>query len=551
MPARSRAWVAPLAGGLLGALFFVWIGGARVIVPSEIAWTIQGDWRVHFLGWHFFRHEPWHLPPGRIDGYMVPLGTSLAFTDSIPLVAFAIKPFAALLPASFQYLGAWLCLCFALQGVFAVLLVRLWTRSITQQLLGALCFVLLPTLLMRTLHPALCAHWVLLWALWLYLRSEHPPRRSLAPAGALGLIAGLIHPYLAFMTLGLLGALGLRQLVQRHAWGVATIVVSGGGVLAGWWLSGLFTLESAESLQAGWLGVVSMNLLAVVTPTGWSTMLPELPIGAEGQAWEGFQYLGVGVLLLLLIAAVVRLAAPRIPRTRVLWPLVMVASLFAFYALSPRVTFGSTVVLDYMSPLVVRLGVFRATGRFFWPAAYLMLAMALGVIVTRVTPRKATAILCAALVLQLVDLRDVHALRRRTWQQASFHAWQPSLSSPAWQRILPNYAHMTVYPPIYCGGPPSDLESLAYTAGLYGLTLNSGLVARYDEPRRQAACMDLDRTLLRGDVDDTQLYVGRPGQIERLKTLATQPVVCGVIDAVGVCATTRSYQPWRDAAHLE
>jgi hypothetical protein len=73
-----------------------------VIVPTEITWAMQADWRYHFLGWHFFRHEPGHLPLGRIDRYVEPLGTSVGLTDAIPLAAFLLKPFAALLPSSFQ-----------------------------------------------------------------------------------------------------------------------------------------------------------------------------------------------------------------------------------------------------------------------------------------------------------------------------------------------------------------------------------------------------------------------------------------------------------------
>ena len=98
-----------LGGACLGGLFFFWIAGLRVLTPTEFGWVMQGDWRIHFLGWQFFRNEPWHWPPGRIEGYLhAPAGTAIGFTDSIPLVAFAPKPFSGLLPVTFQYLGIWL-----------------------------------------------------------------------------------------------------------------------------------------------------------------------------------------------------------------------------------------------------------------------------------------------------------------------------------------------------------------------------------------------------------------------------------------------------------
>jgi hypothetical protein len=548
---RGGGLLTILAAAALGAAFFVWIAGVRVITPTEVAWTMQGDWRIHFLGWHVFRHEPWHLPLGRIDTYFQPLGTAVGFTDSIPAAAFVLKPFSALLPASFQYLGLWLLLCFVLQGVFAVFLMRLWTSSVAQQLLGAVCFILVPTLLARVGHPALCSHWLLLWALWLYLRADRLPRAPLAQSAVVALITGMVHPYLALMVMALLGALGLRLLLARRVSGIAIVAVGVCAMLTGWWLSGLFTVVGAENLMSEGLTKYSTNLLAPITPTGWSTFLPEIPIGAEGQLWEGFHYFGLGLLLLIAGAILARVAMSGERHTVTLWPLIIVVTLLAIYSLSPRVTFGSAVVAEINSPLIDRLAIFRATGRFFWPAAYLMLTMALAVVVSRVPARVATAILCAVIAVQVADLRGAYAFRRQTSRGDAFYAWRPSMASPAWARLLPNYAHIVVYPPTYCGPSPVDIESLTYMAGLHGLTLNSGLVARFDEMRRRAACREIADTLLRGEVDDSRIYLGRPGEIDLLKKFAKQPVVCGVIDAVGICATTRSYERWRDAAHLE
>ena len=76
-----------IAGALIGAMFFVWIADTRALDPREIEWLMRFDWPVHFFGWHFFRNEPWHWPPGLVSGYNAPVGTSIGFTDSIPLVA--------------------------------------------------------------------------------------------------------------------------------------------------------------------------------------------------------------------------------------------------------------------------------------------------------------------------------------------------------------------------------------------------------------------------------------------------------------------------------
>jgi hypothetical protein len=551
VPARHHERLMPLLAAALGAAFFIWIAGTRVVVPTETSWAMQGDWRVHFLGWQFFRHEPWHLPPGRIDRYFAPMGTAIGLTDSIPIAALVLKPFAGSLPAAFQYLGAWLCLCFALQGAFGVLLMRLWTPYAVHQLLGATCFVLVPTLLMRTLHPALCAHWLILWALWLYFRTSAAMRPPFVQSAALGLVAGMVHPYLAVMVVALQIASGISVARQRRAAGVAVIVIACLATFCGWWLSGLYTVSGSSVLGAGGLRENSMNLLAPITPTGWSTLLPGIATGASGQLVEGFQYFGAGLLLLVMVAVVVRITRRGPNAAGIVWPLACAAALLAIYALSPRVTFADGVVFEITDAWVDRLSIFRATGRFFWPAAYLVLILSLAAVVSRLRPRTATFVLCIVIAVQFVDLREAYAERRSSWRAELLFSWRPSLSSPLWHRVLPHYSHVVTYPPNYCGPPSVDVESLAYLAGLHGASLNGGLVARFDDGRRWVACDQLVQSLLAGEVDDTRIYIGRPGEIDLLKGRAQQPLVCGVIDGVAACATARSYAAWRDLARLE
>ena len=86
-----------LSGALIGALFFVWIADTRALDPGEIGWLSHWDWPVHVFGWHFFRTEAWHWPPGLVQTYNAPVGTSIGFTDSIPIAAFALKPFSGVL----------------------------------------------------------------------------------------------------------------------------------------------------------------------------------------------------------------------------------------------------------------------------------------------------------------------------------------------------------------------------------------------------------------------------------------------------------------------
>ena len=90
---------------------------------------IEQDVQQHYAGWLFYRQSPISLPLCETDHLNWPDGTSIAFTDSIPLFAAFFRLLSPLLPGIFQYFGLYTALCFALQGGFAALLAGLFARS--------------------------------------------------------------------------------------------------------------------------------------------------------------------------------------------------------------------------------------------------------------------------------------------------------------------------------------------------------------------------------------------------------------------------------------
>lgn len=537
-----------LAGALLGATYFYWIAGPRIISPVEALWTLKFDWRVHFLGWHLFRHEPWHWPPGRIEAYYAPIGTAVGLTDSIPIAAFLVKPFSPWLPPVFQYLGLWMWLCYALQGVFGVLLVRTFTPSRVVQLLGAALFVLSPTLLNRLAHPALCSHWLLLWALWAALRDgRHRPHPW--EAAAMGLVAGLVHPYLTVMMLPLLGAPALGPGVRGRLAILGTAALAAGCAIAGWYLSGIFSSTGTSTLATEGLGYFSMNVLGPLTPSGFSTLLPEWPVATGGQPFEGMQYLGAGTLVLLAVALVLRTVRPRLaPVTPRRWAgLTIVALTLAAFAISPRITVGADVVADLSGPWAGWMSIFRATGRFFWPMSYLLLTACVATLVTRVPERIAALILALVVSVQQIDLRTMQAARRQIARSDAFHAFDRHFVSPVWAAALPAYRHLVLLPPPHCSDAPVDYGDAAYTAGIHGLSINAGHVARYDRSRVLSYCHDVGEIMKRGLLNDDSVYVLATTDLPALRR-AAPTAHCGEIDGLGVCVTAGpAYSAWNGA----
>ena len=553
MSQRARNVSAVLIAGGIGGAFFAWIAGWRVISPTSIAWVMKLDWQHHFIAWHFFRDEPWQYPPGLISTYYAPIGTAIGFTDSVPLAALTLKPFSSLLPHPFQFLGGWLLVCFVLQGMVGASITQLWTRNVALQVAGGVLFLLVPTLLERVGHVALTSHFLLLASLWLYFREATRPA-SLGECAALGLIAGLIHPYLAVMALAVVVALSLRRLMRDHT-SIASKVRSAAlpvfgclaGLIAGWWTSGLLSIPGASDLISVGLSQYSMNVLSPIAPAGWSLLLPEVPLANEFQSFEGFQYLGAGLLALLPVAVGLVLWR-RDWQWRTVIPLTLVCAISAVYALSPRVTVGSRVLIDLTSPALERLAVFRVTGRFFWPAAYAIVAFLIWAVVTRLRPAAALAVLSAAIGLQLLDVGAHYETVRTTAHSDAFHAWPQSLQSPLWRTALPHYRRLLMYPPEQCGPAPMPYIQPAFLAANFGLSINTGHPARANRAARRAYCQQLGQDWERGVVADDAVYLLSPAWLQLFRDAARQPVICTDIDRMPVCVTEASYAQWRPDA---
>ena len=98
----NTAWIAIL----LGLISFIYMTGGAILNPTYIDWLLTGDPATHWLGWQFFRNAPLlQWPLGANPAYGGGMGSSIVFTDSIPLFAFLFKSINIFLPDKFQYFG--------------------------------------------------------------------------------------------------------------------------------------------------------------------------------------------------------------------------------------------------------------------------------------------------------------------------------------------------------------------------------------------------------------------------------------------------------------
>src|SRR5215813_6489001 len=390
---------------LTGVFAFVGFTGGRILRPGYIDWLMDGmDTSTNFLGWEFFRHTPiFQFPLGANPSYGTDLGNSLVHTDSIILVAFLFKPFNSLLPHTFQYVGLWVLCCFVLQAFFAYKLLSHFTKDKWLLWIGSGFFLLAPAFLFRLVgFYAHFSQWVLLAGFCLYFSSRFTLWRWIVLLS----ITALINAYLLVMV----GAIWVADLWQRSWRRELKIAQAPFYVLAGMgvtgavmWLAGYF-MTGREVMGDGF-GFYRMNLLSMIDPGPiWAVVLRDQP-GGPGDD-EGFNYLGLGILALALIAGYEWLRKPKMSiDRRSLVPLLLISLGLCLYALSNRVAIGSQELFAYPLPYHLdRLAnTFRASGRMFWPVCYLIYLAVLCFVFRRLERRVAITICSLMLVVQVVD----------------------------------------------------------------------------------------------------------------------------------------------------
>ena len=168
--------------GAIGFAVFLALTGGRVLDTADLGWLRTGDLQQHFVGWHFFRNtEFWQSPLGSNRAFCMELGSSIVYTDSLPLLAIPLKAIHTWLPDVFQYIGWWILACFLLQAALAWRLIGRFTGNWWLQACATAFFCLSPPFLFRLHgHDALFGHWIVLSALLLYFSAAFFPARWLA-----------------------------------------------------------------------------------------------------------------------------------------------------------------------------------------------------------------------------------------------------------------------------------------------------------------------------------------------------------------------------------
>ena len=498
----------PLAAALTGALvFFAWMHPA-VLRPGNVGWILDGEDRGQSalgLAAYLRAGGPW---PGLREPLLAaPEGIALLFTDSIPLLGILLKPFAPLLPVGGQYIGLWYLACTLLQAGFALALVRRHAPDALAAWCGAALLTLMPALFNRYGHASLCAQWLLLWALWIFVE----PRRARNPlhwAAVLG-VAALVHSYLLLMVLAFWSGAMLEQLVTSPT---RTRAISGGLAAL---LPAALIMAANGAFAGPYATTHSYGAFPAALDAWWNPANPDFtalilssPRAADGTGFEGLQYLGAGLLALALLMAAQtatrRLDAERrAVLQRLLWllpPLLVLAVL----AIGPAPLWrGEPLFVLNLPPwLIDSLDPVRASGRLLWPATY---TLAFAAVIAATAWTRAALVLGGALALQVVDLAPMLAAVRHTSRHADDPRRFVRTPDAGWDALVASASAVQFEP----AKPYVDLRLMEEVAWRAVVACRP---VRYFYASREAigtrARIDADsRAFATGRIDPTRLYV--------------------------------------------
>jgi hypothetical protein len=209
----------------------------------------------------------------------------------------------------------------------------------------------------------------------------------------------------------------------------------------------------------------------------WSRVLPDIA-GTPGSP-EGFAYLGLAGLLITPFSLVgIWMVAKKSPSA--LGLAALFSLLLLSLALSPTVAFASREIFSYEVPELLDpiYSTFRASGRFIWPIAYIVLLLGLYGL-DHLQPLRAIPQLILPLMI-LIQLIDGNAATSDTRERFVENSYRQALQDPLWNVLGAKYKHLVVIPPL--NNDPNWID-FALFADKWNMSTNSAYIARVDHDK--------------------------------------------------------------------
>jgi hypothetical protein len=399
-------------GAIVGAALAACAFDVGFVTGRSAFWARpKNDFNAYLVAWQYFLHDRWRIPLFDLPNMGYPEGGSVLFNDALPIGVLPSKIVHSLFGISINPYGIWLFLCWVLLGAFASrAIVACGVRVRWAVLAGSFLTITKALFMWRLGHVGISAHFLIIWALALYVENTRDARFTFPEHLLLSAITILTNAYLVGMV-GVIQAatvltLVVRKQFCRRDWLQATsiaVVLTAVALIEGY---GALFHKGLQSMRAGGFGHFSWNVPTLIVPIGgfWGPSL--IVRDATGGQYEGDGYLGAGVVIL----AVTLLFAHPLKVLRALgeyWVLTAAIVGCMLFAASDHIYFGSHLVLAVPLPAAAldAAAFFRASARFIWPAAYAISIFSLVGSVLWLKESNALIVMLLAVTLQGAETR--------------------------------------------------------------------------------------------------------------------------------------------------
>ena len=364
-------------------------------------------------GWTFFKNDKWHFPLGKSPNYGLEIGTSIIFSDSIPLFAFFFKIFKNFLTDNFQYFSLWIFACFFLQIYIAYLIILKLTKNTFFSILSSFIFLIVPILIYGvSFHMSLGGQWIILLAIYLNLIENK--KKEIFYWIALLVLSTLIHLYFTAMLFVMFFAFLFQKFLEEKNFINISVnlILSISLVLVFMYIFGYFETPVVSTVSRGY-GEFKLDLLSIFDPkaTGapgplWSSFLKDI----SGTTSEGFNYFGLGNIFIIFFSIIIfcfnsiKKKDFNIFFKRNIKYFIMIL-IFCLWSLTTNLSYGGNEIFNVQlnDYIFGSLSIFAATGRLFWPAYYLLIIFSIVIIYKNFRINFAFFVLFLSLIIQLVD----------------------------------------------------------------------------------------------------------------------------------------------------
>jgi hypothetical protein len=538
---------APIYSGLMGIVFGLFLIGPSTVWFTNIEWLtsrrIKGDPQTSQVIWNFFRETPLlQWPLTRVSNYADGANTLFQSAVGLNLFGVPLKYVEFLLPTNFQYLGIWLIICFFLQGYFGARLIEIWSTDKLETILLNSVFLLSPIFLHRIGimgHYDLGAHWILLAGLYLYFNNQFSMRRWTL----IILVALWVNVYITAMITAIFFAAVAKELLIGKL--KAKKLIFGASILITLSTASFFILGYNEyGDSAAGTGFFRLNLGSFFYPKvfdgGTSYQSSSLIIeniefvmsrpfvAFEG---EGFNFLGISSLFLLIPASLFALRNIRSIRYKKHLPILSAAVLMLVIALSNQIVF---IRREFTIPVPDRFlelrQIFRSATRFAWPLTYLLVLY--GLIVLVKVKKKSFRIFAISSVVLLQFADSVNLVKD---VNRHFHDKEQVvlLNSDYWSSIGERIDAIRLVPTfdLISDGKSSDAEKWLADGKWFSLTefsgrtrnkINFGYVARPTTAYVSSTNESVQSSIQSGNFERRAMYVFATPELWR-QAIKTMP----------------------------